>query len=145
MGHGELARRRVPNRRDLFVKLIFDLFDRRVHERGGCGRSFCSTVSVILPAPNVIATLRKPWGDGVTEKLAWHVVKEFAARTGVTNLAPHDLRRTCARLCRAAGGELEQIQFLPGHISVQTTERYLGCAQRIASAVNDKIGIEPAR
>jgi hypothetical protein len=52
-------------------------------------------------------------------------------------------RRTCARLCRAAGGELEQIQFLLGHMSVQTTERYLGCTQRIASAVNDKIGIEP--
>jgi hypothetical protein len=39
--------------------------------------------------------------------------------------------------------ELEQIQFLLGHISVQTTEQYLGCTQRIASAVNDKIGIEP--
>jgi hypothetical protein len=26
---------------------------------------------------------------------------------------------------------------------VQTTERYLGCTQRIASAVNDRIGIEP--
>jgi site-specific recombinase XerD len=37
---------------------------------------------------------------------------------------------------------LEQIQFLLGHVSVQTTERYLGCTQRIASAVNDKIGIE---
>jgi len=48
-----------------------------------------------------------------------------------------------ARLCRAAGGELEQIQFLLGHVSVQTTERYLGCTQRIASAVNDRIGIEP--
>ena len=46
-------------------------------------------------------------------------------------------------LCRAAGGELEQIQFLLGHVSVQTTERYLGCAQRISSAVNDRIGIEP--
>jgi hypothetical protein len=44
---------------------------------------------------------------------------------------------------RAAGGELEQIQFLLGHVSVQTTERYLGCTQRIAVAVNDKIGIEP--
>jgi hypothetical protein len=42
-----------------------------------------------------------------------------------------------------AGGELEQIQFLLGHISVQTTERYLGCTQRISSAVNDRIGIEP--
>jgi site-specific recombinase XerD len=47
-------------------------------------------------------------------------------------------------LCRAAGGELEQIQFLLGHMSVQTAERYPGCTQRIASAVNDKIGIEPA-
>jgi hypothetical protein len=53
-------------------------------------------------------------------------------------------RRSCARLCRAAGGELEQIQFLLGHVSVQTTERYLGGRQRIASAVNDKIGIESA-
>jgi integrase len=58
-------------------------------------------------------------------------------------LAPHDLRRTCARLCYASGGELEQIQFLLGHVSVQTTERYLGCKQRIRSAVNDRIGIEP--
>src|SRR5689334_17211202 len=49
----------------------------------------------------------KAWGDGVTEKPAWHVVKDFAGKTAVSNLAPHDLRRTCARLCRAAGGELE--------------------------------------
>jgi site-specific recombinase XerD len=32
------------------------------------------------------------WGEAVTEKLAWHVVKEFAAKTGVSKLAPHDLR-----------------------------------------------------
>jgi len=55
---------------------------------------------------------------------------------------------TCVGRARAyvgrAGGELEQIQFLLGHVSVQTTERYLGCTQRIAAAVNDKIGIEPA-
>jgi len=57
--------------------------------------------------------------------------------------APHDLHRTCARLCHAAGGELEQIQFFLGHVSIQTTERYLGCKQRIRSAVNDRIGIEP--
>jgi site-specific recombinase XerD len=90
-----------------------------------------------------VSSAGRVWGEAVTEKLVWHVVKEFAAKIGVGKLAPHDLRRSCARLCRAAGGELEQIQFLLGHVSVQTTERYLGCTQRISSAVNDRIGIEP--
>src|ERR1700688_946666 len=82
-------------------------------------------------------------GEGMTEKAVWHIVKDSAKRIGLEKLAPHDLRRTCARLCHAAGGELEQIQFLLGHVSSQTTERYLGCKQRIRSAVNDHIGIEP--
>ncbi len=86
----------------------------------------------------------KAWGEAITEKAVWHIVKESAKDIGVAKLAPHDLRRTCARLCHASGGELEQIQFLLGHVSVQTTERYLGCKQRIRSAVNDRIGIEPS-
>ena len=85
----------------------------------------------------------KAWGDGITVKAVWHIVKESAKCIGVPKLAPYDLRRTCARLCHASGGELEQIQFLLGHVSVQTTERYLGCKQRIRPAVNDRIGIEP--
>jgi site-specific recombinase XerD len=85
----------------------------------------------------------KVWGEGLTEKAVWHVVREYARKAGIVRLAPHDLRRTCARLCHMAGGELEQIQFLLGHVSIQTTERYLGCKQRIRSAVNDRIGIEP--
>jgi len=82
------------------------------------------------------------WGTGLTEKAVWHVVRESAKRAGIAKLAPHDLRRTCARLCQLAGGELEQIQFLLGHVSIQTTERYLGSKQRIRCAVNDRIGIE---
>jgi integrase len=80
------------------------------------------------------------WDDG-KDGLAHSegIAKSF----GVAKLAPHDLRRTCARLCHASGGELEQIQFLLGHVSVRTTERYLGCKQGIRSAVNDRIGIEP--
>ena len=90
-----------------------------------------------------VSKMGRIWGDGMTEKAVWHVVKECAKRIGVAKLAPHDLRRGCAKLCQASGGELEQIQFLLGHVSVQTTERYLGCKQRIRSAVNDRIGIEP--
>jgi site-specific recombinase XerD len=83
------------------------------------------------------------WGEGITEKVVWHVVKESAAKARIAKLSPHDCRRTCARLCHTAGGELEQIQFLLGHVSVETTERYLGCKQRLRGAVNDKIGLEP--
>ncbi len=80
----------------------------------------------------------------MTEKVVWHVVKEYARTMGISKLAPHDLRRSCARLCHSASGELEQIQFLLGHVSVQTTEKYLGCKQRFREAVNDVIGIEPS-
>jgi len=84
------------------------------------------------------------WGNGITPKAMWHVVKAAAQRAGILNLAPHDLRRTCARLCHLAGGELEQIQFLLGHVSVQTTERYLGCKQKLRQAVNDQLGLDVA-
>jgi len=71
----------------------------------------------------------RTWGNGFTPKVIWSIVREGAASCGLAGLAPHDLRRTCARLCHQAGGELEQIQFLLGHISIETTERYLGCKQ----------------
>jgi len=83
------------------------------------------------------------WGDGMSPKVRWDVVREAARRAGIERLAPHDLRRTCARLCHLAGGELDQIQFLLGHVSIQTTERYLGCKQKLRIAVNDRLGIEP--
>jgi integrase len=62
------------------------------------------------------------------------MLQQFAAAVGVPSIAPPDLRRTCAKLCRAAGGELEQIQLLLGHASVQTTERYLGTKQDLIHA-----------
>jgi integrase len=82
------------------------------------------------------------WGVSLTPKAIWHIVKAAAKRAHINNLAPHDLRRTCARLCHLAGGELEQIQFLLGHASVQTTEHYLGCKQKLRHAVNDNLGLE---
>jgi len=82
-------------------------------------------------------------GRGISEKAVWHVVKQAVARMNLHRIAPHDLRRSCARLCHVAGGEQEQIQLLLGHATVQTTERYIGCNQRLRLTVNDRLGIEP--
>jgi integrase len=51
---------------------------------------------------------------------------------------------TIPELCHGSGGELEQIQFLLGHASVQTTERYIGSKQKLQDAVNDRLGISVA-
>jgi integrase len=81
-------------------------------------------------------------GESVTPKVIWWIVLGYARQLGLANLAPHDLRRTCAKLCRASGGELEQIQLLLGHASIQTTEQYLGTRQNLVEAVNDCLGLE---
>src|SRR5450432_2538211 len=79
----------------------------------------------------------KVWGRGITQNVVWYVVKGCCEKVGLARIAPHDLRRTCAKLCHSSGRELEQIQFLLGHASVQTTERYLGCKQNLGHPVND--------
>src|ERR1035437_1576433 len=78
-------------------------------------------------------------GERMTEKVVWQLLQPYALAAGVPGIAPHDLRRSCAKMCRAAGGELEQIQLLLGHASVQTTERYLGTKQDLVHAPNDGI------
>ena len=57
-----------------------------------------------------------PWGKGISENVIWYVVRRCAERMQFDHLAPHDLRRTCAKLCHVNGRELEQIQFLLGHV-----------------------------
>jgi integrase len=83
--------------------------------------------------------------DGLGEKVVWQLIRPYAETAGVPGIAPHDLRRTCAKLCRAGGGELEQIQLLLGHASVQTTERYLGTKQDLVHAPNDAIKLRAVR
>ena len=87
---------------------------------------------------------RSELGRGVAADVVWTAVKLYAKRIGVDHLAPHDLR-TCARLCHGAGGELEQIQFLLGHASVQTMERYIGCRQKLKEAVSDRFQFSLAK
>jgi integrase len=80
-------------------------------------------------------------GDELGDWAVWSVVEQSAKEIGIERFGAHDLRRTCAKLCRKNGGDLEQIKFLLGHSSIQTTERYLGSEQDLAVAVNDNLGL----
>ena len=77
----------------------------------------------------------------ISEDRVYTLVRRCGVAIGHPELTPHDLRRTCAKLCRKAGGDLEQIQLLLGHASIQTTERYLGTKQDLVQAVNDRVKI----
>jgi integrase len=71
----------------------------------------------------------------------WKTVVTAASVAGINHLGPHDLRRTSAKFCRKAGGDIEQIQMLLGHEDVSTTVLYLGTNQDIRQAVNDRIAL----
>jgi len=77
--------------------------------------------------------------ESLSATAIWKIVLHYAGKAGIKHLTPHDLRRTCAKLCRRLGGDLEQIQFLLGHSSIQTTEKYLGGEQEIKKAVSDRL------
>ena len=68
------------------------------------------------------------------------VVGTYARALG-WNLAPHDLRRTFAKLARSGQAPLEQIQLALGHQSIQTTQRYLGSELDLNDAACDRLGI----
>jgi integrase len=109
------------------------LLDRWLAERGiGEGPLFRTLRKGGALEPNV---------QPISEDLVYSLVRKSGAAIGHPQLTPHDLRRTCAKLCRKAGGDLEQIQLLLGHASIQTTERYLGTKQDLVQAVNDRVKI----
>jgi integrase len=79
-------------------------------------------------------------GKTLSDWAVWSVVEQSARQIGIENFGARDLRRTCATLCLRAGGDLEQIKFLIGHSSIQTTERCLGSEQEIIVVVNYRLG-----
>jgi integrase len=81
-------------------------------------------------------------GESMTPQAIFTVVSRYGASIGV-ELAPHDLRRTFAKLAYAGSAALEQIQLSLGHASIQTTERYLGVCQDLSHAPCDHLGVAP--
>jgi len=59
----------------------------------------------------------------------YRMLARYGARLGIDNVHPHLWRHTAAVALLEAGVPLKEIQFILGHESVQTTERYLGAAK----------------
>jgi integrase len=79
--------------------------------------------------------------ESLSAQAVYLVVTQAAGEAGFP-LAPHDLRRTFARLAHQGKVPVEQIQLSLGHDSVQTTETYLGIRQDLRNAPCDYLGIE---
>lgn len=75
--------------------------------------------------------------EGLSPQGIWDIVHKTAAKIGVNHFGPHDLRRTCAKHCRARGADIEQIQLMLGHADIRTTMRYLGTELDLAHTPND--------
>ena len=60
----------------------------------------------------------------MTAQAIYHIFTERAARAGVSEFSPHDLRRTFAGDLLDAGADIVTVQKMMGHANVTTTARY---------------------
>jgi site-specific recombinase XerD len=80
-------------------------------------------------------------GSDLTPQAIRNIVKEYAGVLGLKDIAPHDLRRTYAKLAYKGGAKLDQIQISLGHEQLSTTQIYLGLGQDFTTAPGDYIKI----
>jgi integrase len=79
--------------------------------------------------------------ERMSEQAIYNVVGQYAEAQGLGNIAPHDLRRSFAKLAHKGGSGIDQIQLSHGHGSIQTTERYLGTEHYLTGAPCDHLGL----
>jgi site-specific recombinase XerD len=80
-------------------------------------------------------------GNGITPQAIYNIIVGYADELKNKGVAPHDLRRTFAKLAHKGGAAIDQIQLSLGHESIQTTEEYLGVEQDLTDAPCDHLGL----
>lgn len=80
-------------------------------------------------------------GESITPQAIRDIVVSYAEKLENEGIAPHDLRRTFAKLAHKGGSPIDQIQLSLGHDSIQTTEKYLGVEQDLTDAPCDHLGL----
>ena len=78
-------------------------------------------------------------GEGITPQAIYNIIVGYAEALQHKGVAPHDLRRTFAKLAHKGGAAIDQIQLALGHESIQTTEEYLGVEQDLTDAPCDHL------
>lgn len=81
----------------------------------------------------------KPGPGEMNSSSIWVIIKRYAQKLGVPDLAPHDFRRTYGRIARAHNIPLDQIQETYGHEDLRTTQRYIGGVTDFANPPCDAI------
>ena len=81
-------------------------------------------------------------GESITPQAIRDIVAGYALKLENQGSAPHDLRRTFAKLAHKGGSPIDQIQLSLGHDSIQTTEKYLGVEQDLTDAPCDHLGLK---
>jgi integrase len=82
----------------------------------------------------------KVHAGAISVNAIYQIVRQYSAGIGVA-IAPHDVRRTFAKLAHEGKAGLDQIQLALGHSSILTTEHYLGILQNLRDAPCDHLGL----
>lgn len=85
---------------------------------------------------------QQPVERQMTPQSVFNLVKKYGKAIGQPDLAPHDLRRSHAKLAHRGGVDLAQLSKSLGHASLSTTERYLGVDLDLAEQPCDFIKLK---
>jgi integrase len=82
--------------------------------------------------------------SGFSPKVIWGVVKTGSSKCGLDRVAPHDLRRTCARRVMRQAGHLNKFSSCSVTSASRQQNGTSAASNNSEMRVNDKIGLEPA-
>ena len=81
-------------------------------------------------------------GDSLSTTSIYNAVGRYSMAALGRMIAPHDLRRSFAKIARKNGALLEQIMQNLGHESLETTQTYLGLEIDYQTAPSDLLGLK---